>query len=33
MQYETDGSVSAKEALQEALKILYRKYEDLEKGL
>ena len=33
MQYETDGSLSAKEALKEALKILYKKYDELEKVL
>ncbi len=33
MQYETDGSLSAKEALKEALKILYNKYDELEKAL
>ncbi|MEM2935224.1 MAG: DNA-directed RNA polymerase subunit D [Candidatus Thermoplasmatota archaeon] len=33
MQYETDGSISAKEAIQEALKILKKKYEDLEEKL
>ncbi len=33
MQYETDGSLSAKEALKEALKILYKKYDELENVL
>ncbi len=33
MQYETDDSISAKEALQEALKILKKKYEELEENL
>ena len=33
MQYETDGSMTAKEALKQALKILSRKYEELEKAL
>ena len=33
MQYETDGSLTAKDALKEALKILHKKYEELEKML
>jgi len=33
MQYETDGSLSAKEVLVEALKILHKKYDELEKKL
>ncbi len=33
MQYETDGSLTAKDALKEALKILHKKYEELEKIL
>lgn len=33
MQYETDGSLTAKEALKEALKILYKKYDELKKAL
>jgi len=33
MQYETDGSMTAKDALMEALKILHKKYDELEKAL
>ncbi|MCD6223047.1 MAG: DNA-directed RNA polymerase subunit D [Thermoplasmata archaeon] len=33
MQYETDGSLTAKEILKEALEILYKKYDELEKAL
>jgi len=33
MQYETDGSMSAKDALKEALKILHKKYDELEEKL
>ncbi len=33
MQYETDGSLTAKEVFREALNILYEKYDELEKKL
>lgn len=33
MQYETDGSLTAKELLLEALKILYEKYDELGKAI
>ncbi|MCD6146823.1 MAG: hypothetical protein J7J34_02335 [Thermoplasmata archaeon] len=32
-QFETDGSLTARRALVETLKILYKKYDELEKAL